>query len=665
MSNAGNKYCKTALLICIFLVSTCSLTHAKTVWLSELDLSKMTAGWGRPQADKSVQSNPLRIAGQEFEKGVGTHAHSIMYIDLAGQTQHFSAYVGVDDEVGNSTGTVRFKIYGDGKKIFDSGVMKTGQKAKKVDLDLVGTKTLLLIVTTAEDNPNFDHANWADAKFEVEGQNPKAIDSPKEKPVLLTPKPSRKPRINGAKIYGVRPGRPFLYRIPATGKRPIRFTAKNLPKGLTLDSKTGIISGCIDDKTNKTWKTIFIAENTFGKDQLEFRIVVGDRLALTPPMGWNHWYIHYADITDTLMRQAADVMINSGMADYGYQYVNIDDCWMNIPKYKDPNRAGPLRDSKGNILPNKYFPDMKALTDYIHSLGLKAGLYTSPGPFTCQGFAGSYEHEEQDTKKFAEWGFDFLKYDWCSYGRIAKDKSLPELQKPYRIMGQILKELDRDIVYNLCQYGMGEVWKWGQEVGGNCWRTAGDLGFELRNYHNVALRNSKHRPYAVPGAWNDPDYLLLGYIGQPNVKEQPYKPCPLTPNEQYSYMSLWCLMSSPLFFSGDMSRLDEFTLNVLCNAELIELNQDPLGKQGYPVIEEEEKEIWKKTMEDSSVAVGLFNRGEMKQTITLDFSDIEMKGKCKIRDLWRQKDLGTFTNKFEAQVPRHGVMVLRLYPAVK
>jgi alpha-galactosidase len=662
MRNTENKYYKTALLFCIFLISTCNTTQAKTAWLSELDLSKMTAGWGRPQADKSVQSNPLRIAGRQFEKGVGTHAHSIMYIDLAGQTQHFNAYVGVDDEVGQSTGTVRFKIYVDGKKSFDSDVMKTGQKAKKVDLDLAGTKTLLLIVTIAEDNPSYDHANWADAKFEVAGQNPKAIDPPSEEPVLLTPKPSRKPRINGAKIYGVRPGRPLLYRIPATGQRPIRFTIKNLPKGLSLDTKTGIISGCIKDKTKKIWKTTFIAENTAGKDQREFRIVVGDRLALSPPMGWNHWYIHYIDITDKLMRQAADVMVKSGMADYGYQYVNIDDCWMNIPKYKDPNRVGPLRDSQGNILPNKYFPDMKGLTDYIHSLGLKAGLYTSPGPYTCQGFAGTYKHEEQDAKLFAEWGFDFLKYDWCSYGRIAKGQTLPELQKPYRIMGQILKELDRDIVYNLCQYGMGDVWKWAEEVGGNCWRTAGDLGFELTNYHNVALRNSRHRSYAVPGAWNDPDYLLLGYIGQPNVKEQPFKPCPLTPNEQYSYMSLWCLMASPLFFSGDMNRLDEFTLNVLCNAELIEVNQDQLGRQGYPIIEEEEKEIWKKTMEDGSVTVGLFNRGETEQKISLNFSEIEMKGEYKLRDLWRQKDLGIFENEFEAQVPRHGVMMLRLYP---
>ncbi len=662
MRSAGNKYYKTGFLVCILLFSACSLTFAKTVWLSELDLSRMTAGWGRPQVDKSVQSNPLRIAGQEFERGVGTHAHSIMYIDLAGQTQRFSAYVGVDDEVGNSTGTVRFKIYADARKIFDSGVMKTGQKAKKVDLDLAGTRTLLLIVTTAEDNSSFDHANWAQAKFEVQGQKPRAIDSPKEEPVLLTPKPSRKPRINGAKVYGVRPGRPFLYRIPATGQRPLRFTVKNLPKGLSIDTKTGIINGCIKDETKRTLQTTLIAENAFGKDEREFRIVVGDRLALTPPMGWNHWYIHYIDITDTLMRQAADVMIKSGMADYGYQYVNIDDCWMNAPKYEDQKRVGPLRDSQGNIVPNEYFPDMKDLTDYIHSLGLKAGLYTSPGPYTCQGFAGTHNHEEQDARQFAEWGFDFLKYDWCSYGRIAKDQSLPELQKPYRIMGQILKELDRDIVYNLCQYGMGEVWKWGQEVGGNCWRTAGDLGFELRNYHNVALQNSKHRSYAVPGAWNDPDYLLLGYIGQPNIKEKPYKPCPLTPNEQYSYMSLWCLMASPLFFSGDMNLLDEFTLNVLCNAELIEVNQDPLGKQGYPVVVEEEREIWKKPMEDGSVAVGLFNCGEMKQVVSLRWADIGTKGTYRVRDLWRQKDLGVFAEKFETQVPRHGVIMLRLYP---
>ncbi|HOH30215.1 MAG TPA: glycoside hydrolase family 27 protein, partial [Candidatus Hydrogenedentes bacterium] len=203
----------------------------------------------------------------------------------------------------------------------------------------------------------------------------------------------------------------------------------------------------------------------------------------------------------------------------------------------------------------------------------------SPGPLTCGRFAGSYKHEALDARTFAEWGFDFLKYDWCSYTEVAPDKSIDSLKKPYQQMSALLLEQDRDIVFNLCQYGMGDVWTWGEEVGGHCWRTAGDLGLELTWYHEVARRNAAHHPYAHPGAWNDPDYLQIGYVGDARVGGEP-APCPLTPNEQYSYMSLWCLMAAPLVYSGDMTRLDAFTLNVLCNPEVIDIDQDPLGKQG-------------------------------------------------------------------------------------
>lgn len=633
------------------------------VRLSSLDLSKMTVGWGKPIADKSIEGKPLSIANQKFEHGVGSHAGSVMYIDLHGEARRFSAQVGVDDET-QGRGTVRFKVYGDGKKLFDSGVMKGGDKAKPVELNLRKVQQVVLVVTGAGDNISYDHANWADAYFEYQGQAPLAVDAPEEEKVILTPRPGPKPKINGPKVYGARPGNPFLYRIPATGKRPMRFSAENLPATLTLDSKTGIITGSTPKKKSEYTITLK-ASNKHGSGERPFKIVVGDTLALTPPMGWNHWYTHYNNITGAHMRKAADAMVDSGMANYGYQYVNIDDCWMNAPKHRDPLRVGPLRDEDGNIISNKHFPDMKALADYIHAKGLKAGLYTSPGPFTCAGFAGSWQHEKQDALQFASWGFDFLKYDWCSYGRKAKDNSLTEMQKPYRLMGEILKSLNRDIVLNLCQYGMGDVWKWGAEVGGNCWRTSGDLGFELTRYHEVAVRNASFREYAKPGAWNDPDYLLLGTVGNARrIWDDPI-PCPLTPNEQYSYMSLWCLMASPLFFTGDMSRLDDFTLNLLCNAEVIEINQDSLGKQGYRVLYDDEKEleVWKKPLEDGSAAAGLFNRGGIEQTVTVKWQDISFAGKCRVRDLWRQKDEGEFDRSYSAPVKRHGVKLIRVWPA--
>lgn len=646
------------MLIILLLQISAISSASETVWLSSLDLKLMRQGWGKPQIDRSIREKPLSIGGKKFERGVGTHAVSILWVDLGGGTEKFQAFVGLDDAAGGP-GSVNFKIYGDGNLLWESGIIKPGNAPKSIDLPLEGIKTLLLKVDSGNDGINYDHANWADAKFIVSGKKPQASKGPQEDPVILTPKPGPAPHINGPKVYGCRPGNPFLYRIPVTGKRPIRFTVDNLPKDLLLDPKTGIITGSIKERGE--YKIVLKASNGYGKTEKEFKIVCGDTLALTPPMGWNHWYAHYTRITDKMMREAADIMVNSGMADVGYQYVNIDDCWMNSENNKDPMRIGPFRDDKGNIIPNKHFPDMKALTDYIHSKGLKAGIYTSPGPKTCAGFAGSWQHEAQDARQFADWGFDFLKYDWCSYGKVVKNsKSLDVLKKPYHLMGGILKKEKRDIVFNLCQYGMGNVWEWGEEVDGHCWRTAGDLGYHLDNIFGVALENASYREYSHPGSWNDPDYIQIGYVGRAQAQEKP-RLFPLTPNEQYSFMSLWCLMAAPLFYSGDMTQLDEFTLNILCNSEVIEVDQDLLGKCASVVNLTEDTFVMVKEMEDGSKAVGLCNRGEFEAIVSADWKDIGVKGRQKVRDLWRQKDLGEFENRFHANVPRHGVVLIRLW----
>ncbi|RPJ61194.1 MAG: alpha-galactosidase [Acidobacteria bacterium] len=482
-------------------------------------------------------------------------------------------------------------------------------------------------------------------------------------PAILTPKPGPAPRINGPKVYGCRPGNPFIYRVPTTGKQPMVFSAKKLPASLTLDKAEGIITGTAPAKGE--YLVTLIARNREGDSTRPFKIVSGDTLALTPPMGWNHWYAHYNRVTDAMMRQAAEAMVSSGMADVGYQYVNIDDCWMNCapdedPKRFDPSRVGPVRDQDGNILPNKYFPDMRALTAFIHKKGLKAGIYTSPGPKTCAGYAGSYGHEAQDARQFAGWGFDFLKYDWCSYSQIAKeDKSLETLQKPYRLMGDILREQKRDIVFNLCQYGMGDVWEWGAEVGGHSWRTAGDLGFELNRITEVALKNTGHRAWSKPGAWNDPDYIQIGYIGDARTGGLP-KACALSPNEQYAFMSLWCLMAAPLFYSGDMARLDDFTINVLCNSEVIDVNQDPLGRCGAIQQLDDASFLMVKMLEDGSKAVGLFNQRNTEATLTAAWPALGIIGPKRVRDLWRQRDLGVFEKQFQAKVPAHGVLLVRI-----
>jgi alpha-galactosidase len=486
------------------------------------------------------------------------------------------------------------------------------------------------------------------------------LDSRRKEYVILTPPPGPVPRINNARVFGVRPGHPVLFTIAATGERPMQFTAKGLPKGVQLDEKTGQLTGAVSKPGRYTMK--ISAENARGSATQDFTLVIGETLALTPPMGWNSWYVLENRVTDADMRAAADAMVATGMIDHGYSYINIDDCWAMKPGSSDPALSGEPRDAEGRVRSNGRFPDMKALTAYIHSKGLKAGIYSSPGPLTCAGHTGCYEHEKLDARQFADWGYDFLKYDWCSYGSIAKDRSIPELKRPYAVMAPILRALDRDMVLNLCQYGMGNVSEWGGQFG-QCWRTTGDLGASFENIFQsmsaIGFGQNGLERWAGPGRWNDPDYLLLGYIsnwrGGTSLS-------PLSPNEQYTYMSLWCLLASPLFFSGDMTRLDPFTLSLLTNDEVLEIDQDPLGKQGYQVARNGNLEIWKKQLQDGSLALGLFNRGETKASIAARWKDLKISGKFRVRDLWRQKELGTFEGLFEAYVPRHGVSLVRLFP---
>ena len=626
--------------------------EVQKVWLASLDLSKMSAGWGEPVANKSIEKKPLTLGGKTFEKGVGSHAPSVMYVELDGNAERFYAQIGVDDETGDR-GSIQFRIYGEGKKLFDSGVMKGGAPAKIVDLKLQGVRQLILSVTAAGDGNSYDHADYADAFITYRGKKPVAVDKPAEPKVILTPKPWPVPKINGPKVFGTRPGNPFIYRIPATGTRPMQFAAGNLPETMVLDSRTGIITGTSPNKRG-AYQITFKAENNFGAAQRFFKLVVGNTLALTPPMGWNSWYIHYHRVSDAGMRAAADAMIESGMADFGYMYVNIDDCWS---KKKGDE---PYRDEFGRILPNAKFPDMKALTDYIHGKGLRAGIYTSPGPWNCAGYVGSYRHEQIDAMTFAEWGFDFLKYDWCSYGRHAVDRSRYEFIKPYALMGKILQNLDRDVVYNLCQYGMDRVWEWGADVDGNCWRTTGDLGLS-GGFMGIGLSNARHYAYAKPGRWNDPDYILIGWVGSARKKGRG-EPVTLSGNQQYQYMSMWSLMAAPLIFSGDMTKLDAFTVNVLCNAEVIEVNQDPRGKQGRIVTQTDECFVMVKELSDGSRAVGLFNTGEVEVSVKATWIELGVEGKQRARDLWRQKELGAYNHEFARAVPRHGVELIRLWP---
>lgn len=650
-----------SLILSLALTLSVFAREQNAVWLSALDLSHLAQAEGKPNVDKSANGAPLSIGGQQFGHGVGTHADGFMRVELDGKTERFSASVGVDDNAGNDKSSIYFKVVGDGRVLYKSEIMRWKDAPSKIDLDVKGIKLLVLITDSAGDGITADHGVWSDARFVAAGQRPMIVGAPKEEVIVLTPKPPRTPRINGARIFGVRPGHPFIYIIPATGDRPMTFAADNLPSGLSLDPTTGQITGKIEKAGE--YIVTFHAKNHLAQAQREFKIVCGDTLALTPHMGWNSWYVWKREVSDKIMREAADAMVSTGLINHGYQYICIDDCWSMYPQSRDAKLRGAPRDADGNINPNPRFPDMKALTDYIHSKGLKAGIYSSPGPLTCAGHIGSYGYEWQDAKRFAEWGFDLLKYDMCSYKPDDPSKQADQA-KPFQLMGALLREQNRDIVMNICQYGLGKVWEWGTEVGGHSWRTARDLGRGyqsipmalFRDSFDVYARNELHK-YGGPGGWNDPDYLLLGYL---SFRRGETAPTPLTPNEQYTHVSLWCLVAAPLFLSGDITRLDEFTLSLLTNDEMIDVNQDSLGKPGKRAAQDGDCEVWVRELADGSKAVGLFNRGETEMKITARWPDLGLSGKQLVRDLWRQQDLGTFQNEFEASVPRHGVVMVKM-----
>ncbi len=632
-------------------------TCAATIWLDDLDVSPTIQGWGDPHKNRSVDGHGLSIGGQAFAHGLGTHADSSLYINLKKSAQTFSASVGVDSEVAKSAATVEFFVLGDGKILWQSGVMKADQPAKNFTVNLVGVKTLLLKVGDAGDGISFDHAVWAAAKFETASDAQlETISAPAEKALILTPPPSPKPKINGAEVFGVRPGSPFLFTIAATGDRPMTFAAENLPAGLELDPQTGHITGVLD-KAGEYIVTLR-AKNGSGAAKRKFKIVVGDKIALTPPMGWNSWNCFAGAVSEEKVKAAADAMVKSGLINHGWNYINVDDFWQNHRDSKDPTLHGPFRDAQGNVVPNSRFPDMKGMADYIHSIGLKAGLYSSPGPWTCGGCTGSWQHEQQDAMQYAAWGFDYLKYDLCSYRDVMPDcgTSLPAAQKPYREMGEFLKQQPRDIVFSLCQYGEFDVWHWGGAVAGNSWRTTGDISDSWGSLSGIGFNQDKTAPYARPGNWNDPDMLIVGKVGWGNLH-----PTRLTPNEQYTHISLWCLLSAPLLIGCDMTQLDAFTLNLLENDEVLAVDQDPLGKEAMTVAKNGETRIYAKTLADGSKAVGLFNLGETETQVTVNWSDLKLQGKLNVRDLWRQKDLGKFTENFTALVPRHGVVLVRVW----
>jgi len=496
---------------------------------------------------------------------------------------------------------------------------------------------------------------------------------------ILTPPAPDEPRINGPRVYGARPGADFLFRIPATGIRPMRFRAKGLPCGLKLDKETGIITGKARRKGN--YEVTLTATNAYGTAERKLLIVIGDKVALTPPMGWSSWNCWGTGITQERALAAANAMLETGLVNYGWTYINIDDGWQG------------KRGGKENALqPNSAFPDMKALGDYLHRHGLKFGIYSSPWAGTFAGHAGSscdspdgkcwwmeegsvtpfyqvdqtkisrdslwyfgeYSFAAQDARQWAEWGVDYVKYDWNAIDAWwMKD------------MRNALLATGRDIVFSLsCHtgYALGPVLQEYSE----CWRTGGDVKDSWQKIVSAGIRQERWAGYTSPGNWPDADMLVIGKVGwgAGGLREHEHHWTRLTADEQYSHVSLWALLCSPLLIGCDLTELDAFTLSLLTNSEVIDVNQDPLAFQAARWEGDQDQAVYIKPLEDGSVAIGLFNHSDSPRMIGFRPHNLDLIGPQTIRDLWRQKDIAQIaqTDWWETRVSPHGVVLLRVSP---
>ncbi len=661
------RLCLVALAASFSLRAADDVALSATVSLRDVDYEH-----ARPALNKNAKNQPLRLAGREFAQGLGLQVDSLIAIELNGAT-HFTVIAGVDDAT-PSAAAIRVEVLADGQSLWRRDLRK-GATPAAIDLAVGGKKLLVLSAADIGNNSTEALVDFVDGKFTVEGDKPKSVQPParNEAPEILTPAAPATPRLTGARVFGVRPGNPFFFQIPATGARPMKFAADGLPAGLVLDAATGRITGKIDARGK--YVVTLHATNARGTNAKPLRIEVGETISLTPPMGWNSWNCWGVSVDQEKVLASARAMVNRGLVEHGWSYVNIDDTWQGA-------RTGPDR----ALLANEKFPDMKQLCDEIHAMGLRAGIYSTPWDTSYAGFAGGSSDDpegkwspaqrddasgkrrrhhgkisfaEADAKQWAAWGMDYLKYDWNP-----KNSSPAEDAAAFRTnlgtMTRALRASGRDMVYSYSNsFPFEHI---AQDVDLlNAWRTTGDIRDTWGSLVGIWAQQEKWRPYGGPGHWNDPDMLVVGPVDVGSGKN--IRPSRLTPNEQYTHISLWCLLSAPLLIGCPLEKADDFTLSLLTNDEVLALNQDELGSPAAQLVVDGRKQVYVKPLANGSRAIGFFNLAQEPQEISVTWAQLGLTGRQNVRDLWRQKDLGQADQKLTATVGRHGVVLVRVWPA--
>jgi hypothetical protein len=685
-------------LLCVPTIGAQALPRDTEIWLSALDLSMVQQGWGTPHRDRSVEGNPLSIGGHTYEHGLGTHSMGAFVLDLQGGSRRFVAEVGIDDET-KGRGSAEFEVVADGKFVWRSGVMRGGQEAKPVDLNLTGVRQLVLVVDDAGDGFEFDHADWADARFEGVGTPPRAIRLPSPDPVVAMPAPPTRPRFVGPAVVGLHVGTPALFTLAVTGARPMTFAASGLPSGLALNTGTGQVTGNVAEAGEKV--VTFYARNAIGTASRKVRVAAGDTVALTPPMGWNSYDSYGDDVTE------AEILANAQYArqnlqPYGWEYVVVDYRWYDPNASIAPNDANAQRDATltmdefGRLTPAaNRFPSaaqgegFRPLADRIHSMGLKFGIHIMRGiprqavkantPIEGSTYTAADAANTTNTcgwcpdmfgvettksagqawydslmRLYASWGVDLIKVD---------DMSSPYATGEIEAVRAAIEKCGRAIVLSLSPGETPVDQAEHVKAHANMWRISGDFwddwGALSHQFDLIARWNGN----GGPGHWPDADMIPLGHLSIHNRSVGADRRTNLTKNEQLTLMTLWALAPSPLMLGMNLPDNDAWTLALLTNEEVLAVNQDEGGTQATRITQPGRSggaEVWARDLADGSKAVGLFNRMPIPMPVAVSWTEVGLTGNRHVRDLWQHRDLGVHTDRFEASVPPHGAILIRL-----
>lgn len=670
MHHPGRRY--AALLLILFVAGASSCHRPARIWLDGLNMALYNESVSSVTVLRPGGGSLVKIGSRSFSRGIALRPVGVVPLYLQGHASRFTAWVGVEDTVTGDE-AMRFFVLGDRKVLFRSPALKGGDGPVRVDVSLKGVQRLGLLVVPVHEGGRRILSWWADASLAMAPADTPARIPNAGKRYILTPPAPPEPRIGGARVAGATAGHPFLWRIAATGKRPMRFAAAGLPAGLSLDTATGIISGSVQHKGD--YRVTLVASNGLGADTAKLLLSAEGRLALTPPMGWNGWNAWVKTLDRNKVMASVRALVTTGLINHGWTYVNLDDTW-------EGPRGGPYN----AIQPGGKFPRFRQMVDSVHSLGLKMGVYGTPWICTYAGFPGStsdnpqglfssgisehkrayhyigkYSFEKNDARQMAAWGIDYLKYDW----------HMRDPAEAATMLGA-LRSSGRDIVFSLSNHApLSHAAGWAGTA--NLYRTGPDIRDSWTSLEVSGFGSGAWAPYGGPGHWNDPDMLVVGDIST----GAPLHPTRLTPDEQYTQVSLWCLLAAPLVIGCPLERLDSFTLNLLDNDEVLAVDQDPLGKPAVRISDTAGGQIWARPLQDGSLAVGLFHTGnwgttpasyfswgdEQPADIAVSWKQLHIQGKYRIRDLWRQKDLGVSDSGFHRRVPFHGVLLLRLEPA--